>query len=218
MILNLYPIWEWITRMGRQPASSQRALVNTNAYPRFPPPPPEELLSRPAYYNNLLYQRRYLTPSGDEEDTPTFALYRLYEHLIINRTTGIRNELEGFWFNRWPVESIPDPQGHSEPARYAVFACIPALMVVLAYNKRIELGIPRKADAIMALEEMDEYQKEEQMYESGPEWTRNIKPLEEVLKIPHEGGETLDSFDEQRASLQLKEKNILCWQPYIHFI
>lgn len=90
--------------------------------------------------------------------------------------------------------------------------------MVLAYNKRIELGIPRRADAIMTLEEMDEYQKEERIYESVPEWTYKVKPLEKVLKIPHEDGATLESFDDQRTSLELKEKNILCWQPHIHFI
>ena len=148
---------------------------------------------------------------------PLFALYRLYEHLILNRTIGLRNELERFWFNRWPVSSIPDPHDHSEPARYTVLACIPTLMV-LAFNKRIELGIPRHADAIMSLEEIEAYRNEEKVYESVPEWTLKVKSLEEVLKIPHDGGETPESFDDERASRQLREKNILCWQPHIYFI
>lgn len=81
---------------------------NSYAYPIFPPPPPEELLSKSSFYDNLLSQRENLAPFGSV-DTPLFALYRLYEHLVLNGTTGLRNELERFWFNRWPVSSIPDP-------------------------------------------------------------------------------------------------------------
>ncbi|EEQ32223.1 conserved hypothetical protein [Microsporum canis CBS 113480] len=181
----------------RRPAAE--AISNPNAYPRFPPPPPEELLSRSAYYNDLLSQRENLAPADSPGDTPLFALYRLYEHLVLNRTTGLRNELERFWFNRWPVSSIPDPEDHSEPARYAVLACIPALMV-LAFNRRIELGIPRRADAIMTMEEIEEYRNEERVYEQVPEWTLSVEPLQTILKIPHDGGETLESFDDKRAT------------------
>jgi hypothetical protein len=90
--------------------------------------------------------------------------------------------------------------------------------MVLAFNKRIELGIPRHADAIMTQEEIEAYQNEERVYESVPEWTLKVEPLEAVLKIPHDEGETLESFDDERASRQLQAKNILCWQPHIHFI
>ncbi|KJF61169.1 uncharacterized protein CIMG_11548 [Coccidioides immitis RS] len=213
--MNLKNIFSHLAR--RHPASAEVISSNPNAYPRFPPPPPEELLSRSSYYNNLLSQRENLAPPDSPTDTPLFALYRLYEHLVLNRTTGLRNELERFWFNKWPVSSIPDPQDHSEPARYAVLACIPALMA-LAFNKRIELGIPRRADAIMSMEEIEKYRNEERVYEQVPQWTLSVKPLQAILKIPHDGGETLESFDDKRASPQLREKNILCWQPHIHFI
>lgn len=90
--------------------------------------------------------------------------------------------------------------------------------MVLAFNRRIELGIPRRANAIMTMEEIEEYRNEVRIYEQVPEWTLSVKPLQTVLKIPHEQGETLGSFDDKRASLQLEEKHILCWQPHIHFI
>jgi hypothetical protein len=215
--MDLDALWEHVKRARGHSASREGTLPNLNAYPRFPPPPPKELLSRSSYYNNLLNQRKYLAPLDNPIDTPLFALYRLYEHLVLNRTIGLRNELERFWSNRWPVSSIPDPHDHSEPARYAVLACIPALMM-LAFNNRIALGIPRHADATISLEEIKAYRNEEKVYESVPEWTLKVKPLEEVLKIPHDGGETLKWFDDERASRQLREKNILCWQPHIHFI
>ena len=65
-------------------------------------------------------------------------------------------------------------------------------------------------DAITSLEKVEAYRNEENVYESIPEWTLKVKPLEEVLKISHDGGETLESFDDERASPQLREKNILC--------
>ncbi|OJD23954.1 hypothetical protein ACJ73_04694 [Blastomyces percursus] len=53
------------------------------------------------------------------------------------------------------------------------------------------------------------------IYETIPEWTKKVGQLEEV---PHEDGEVLESFEDPRASRELQEKNILCWQPHIHFI
>ncbi|KAI1982515.1 hypothetical protein LOZ53_005503 [Ophidiomyces ophidiicola] len=213
--MNFKKLFSCFRRRPREP--TEDISSNPYAYPTFPPPPPEELLARSSYYNNLLNQRENTAPLDSPGDTPLFALYRLYEHLVLNRTTGIRNELERFWFNRWPVSSIPDPLDHSEPARYAVLACIPALMT-LAFNRRIELGLPRRADPIITMEEIEEFRNEERIYEHVPEWTLSVKPLQEVLKIPHDGGGTLDSFDDKRASPQLREKNILCWKPHIHFI
>ena len=186
------------------------------AYPTFPPPAPKQLLSNPSFYNQLLSQRQYYAPKN-ENDTPLYGLFRMYEHLLLNRTTGLRNELETFWFNRWPVSSIPDPKDDLEPDRYAVFAAIPAL-IVLAYNTRIELGIPRHAEAVMTMEEIEEYRNADRLYENVPAWSKTVPPCKKVLSIPHEDGEKLESFDDLRASKQLAEKNILCWQPHIHFV
>jgi hypothetical protein len=217
-------IWRRLEKLcqcfGRQRGHDSRQNLeetpNPYRYPEFPPPEPQKLLSQALQYHRILSQREYFAPSG-AEDTQLFALYRLYEHLVLNRTTGLRNELERFWFNRWPVSSIPDPKDHSEPARYAVLACIPALMVE-AFNQRIKIGIPRHADAIMLDEEMEEYRHAERKYETVPIWTLSVRPIEETLKIPHEDGEVLSSFNDKRASPQLAEKNILCWQPHIHFV
>ena len=73
----------------------------------------------------------------------------------------------------------------------------------------------------------DELKKQEKKLETVPEWTKNVAPLKDTLKIPHmKGGrgdvtgefETLDDFDDKRASISFKEKNILIWEPHVLFI
>ncbi|KAF9247768.1 hypothetical protein DTO027I6_8709 [Penicillium roqueforti] len=188
----------------------------SNEYPVFPPPEPEELLARPNVYRERLFQRIYRTPKDKLEDTPLFSLYRLYESLVLNDNIGLRNEFEYFWYAKWPVVSIPDPQDPSK-SRYAVLSAIPAFLVE-SFNQRIELGLPRKADPIMSREEMEQYQKEDRIFESAPEWTDQVARLEDTLVIPHDNEEILGSFDDKRASEQLAAKNILHWQPDIHLI
>ncbi|KAI3116232.1 hypothetical protein CBS147333_842 [Penicillium roqueforti] len=169
----------------------------SNEYPVFPPPEPEELLARPSVYRERLFQRIYRTPKDKLEDTPLFSLYRLYESLVLNDNIGLRNEIEYFC--------------------YAVLSAIPALLVE-SFNQRIELGLPRKADPIMSREEMEQYQKEDRIFESAPEWTDQVARLEDTLVILHDNEEILGSFDDKRASEQLAAKNILHWQPHIHLI
>lgn len=188
----------------------------TDAYPVFPPPTPEELLAQPNVYREHLFQRVHRVPKGKNEDTPLFSLYRLYEHLVLNDNVGLRNELEYFWYAKWPVASIPDPEDPS-PSRYAVLSAIPALLVE-SFNERIKLGLPRKADSIVTREELEEYAKEEKLFEVVPGWTERVAALEETLVIPHDDGQVLDSFEDERASAQLAMKNVLHWQPHIHFI
>ncbi|KAK9856764.1 hypothetical protein MYU51_000679 [Penicillium brevicompactum] len=171
-------------------------------YPIFPPPTPEELLAHPNMYRERLFQRVSRTPHGEPEDTALFSLYRLYEHLILNDNIGLRNELEYFWLLL---------------SRYAVLSAIPALLVE-AFNERISLGLPRKADSIVSREELEQYQKEDKLFETVPEWTNQVPRLEQTLVIPHDNDEVLESMEDVRASAQLTEKNIMHWQPHIHFI
>ncbi|CAI7611794.1 unnamed protein product [Penicillium glandicola] len=189
---------------------------SNDKYPVFPPPTPEELLARPNVYRKRVFQRVYRTPKGNSEDTPLFSLYRLYEHLVLNDNIGLRNEIEYFWYAKWPITSIPDPQDPSE-SRYAVLSAIPALLVE-SFDQRIELGLPRKAVPIMSREEMEQYQKEDRIFESVPEWTDKVVVVQlgETLVIPHDDEEILESFEDERASSQLAAKNILHWQPHIY--
>jgi len=90
----------------------------------------------------------------------------------------MRNEIE-YFFRRytWPVRHIPDP-ADEDPMRYAVLACVPYLLVE-AFNRNIELGLPRNTPAIMTDEEIDEVQTRPKTYEEVPEWARKVAPLGE---------------------------------------
>lgn len=188
----------------------------TNAYPVSPPLAPEELLAHPNVHRERVFRRVHRIPKKSTDDTPLFSLYRVYEHLVLDDNVGLRNEIEYFWYAKWPVASIPDPQDKCK-SRYAVFSAIPALLVE-SFNQRIDLGLPRKADSIISREELEQYQKEDKVFESTLTWTDNVERLEKTLVIPHDNDATLESFEDKRASSQLAAKNILHWQPHIHFI
>jgi hypothetical protein len=104
-----------------------------------------------------------------------------------------------------------------DPERYAVLACIPPLLLE-SFNKRISVGLHRDTPAIINDDQLEELWARPRVYEQCPEWIARVPPLDKTLIIPHEGGATLTGFDDKRTSKQLKEKNILHWQPHIHFM
>src|SRR5262245_54864265 len=106
-------------------------------------------------------------------DSPTASLYRLYQFFIIDWTTQFRNELEYFCTQppRWPVSDIPDPQD-PDSARYAVLAVLTRLMCS-AFNRRIELGLPRDAPPIVL--DFEELARRPKMYETAPEWAGRVQ-------------------------------------------
>ncbi len=173
------------------------APANPSAYPSFPPPPPGDLLAKRTHYETALRQREYAASNG-AEDTPTFALYHLYEHFVVRDTFGILNELERFFYNKRPVKSIPDPEDFAEPARHAVLTYIPALMVE-SFNERNKIGILKKANPFMTREEFEAYKVEERIYKELPEWTKRAKPLDEALMLLGWERLVLDHFEDTRA-------------------
>ena len=98
-----------------------------------------------------------------------------------------------------------------------MLSVIPALLVEY-FNQRIDLRLPRKADPIVSREELEQYQRDEKIFETVPEWTIRVAPLKEPLAIPHYNYEVLGSFEDEWISPQLAAKNILHWQPHIHSI
>ncbi|EEP80014.1 predicted protein [Uncinocarpus reesii 1704] len=193
-------------------------------YPQFPPPPPNVLLSNRQHFTDLIHHRKYLTPPG-VQDNPLYSLYRLYEYVILDENTHLRNEIEYFWRNHsWAVCDIPDPEDE-DPERYAVLSCIPQLLV-LAFNNNIELGLPRDAPAIMTHDQMDEYRRREKVWEKPPDWVAKVPPVKETLKIPykkqvyveHPEYVVLEHLDNLEASEVFREKNILTARPHIYFI
>ncbi|WEW61203.1 hypothetical protein PRK78_006693 [Emydomyces testavorans] len=194
------------------------------SYPQYPPPPPDVLLSNREHYTGLIHKRKYLTPPG-QKDNSLYSLYRLYEYIVLDENTELRNEIEYFWRNHaWAVCDIPDPKD-KDPARYAVLSCIPHLLV-LAFNNNIELGLPRDAPAIMTHEQVEECRRREKRWERAPDWVAKVPPLKETLKIPHKKKVYVEESDytvlgdmnDPEASEVFREKNILMIRPHIYFI
>lgn len=115
------------------------------------PPAPQELIR-----GRLEYEQPLLRRVVDEgTDTPLATIYRIYEHLILDQHIEIRNEFEALWFKSdWKICDITEPCD-PDPERYAVLACIPALLC-LAFNKRIELGLPRHAPSVFTRDQLEE--------------------------------------------------------------
>ncbi|TLD07824.1 hypothetical protein PgNI_10154 [Pyricularia grisea] len=123
----------------------------------------------------------------------------------------MRNELEMFWWARWPVSSIPDPGEDGDPERYAVLACITAL-IVESFNERNKLGLRRaEPHSILSLEEQLAWAATPEVRETEPAWTSNARPLSRVLYIPtgDDNGEEITNLEDPKACPAFKKKNIL---------
>ncbi|KAH8592067.1 hypothetical protein B0O99DRAFT_654154 [Bisporella sp. PMI_857] len=173
------------------------------------------MLEQADNYQGLINQRRQRWPEG-EDDNSLYALYRLYEELMLNNRFNLRNEIEYFWNrHQWAVKDIPDPKD-DDAERYAFLAGIPHLLVE-AFNRNIGRGLPRDAPSVIADEEWDELNSREEIFEELPLWVSEVSALPEMLIIPRHN-EVLKTFDDERASPGFKEKNILLPHPHIHFI
>jgi hypothetical protein len=182
------------------------------------PPNPRELLRDRLEHEVPLLNRRI----DARTNNPFAALYRIYEHIMLDQHLQIRNEFEAFWLHRdWKVCQIPDPRD-PDPERYAVVACIPALLC-RAFNRRIGLGLPRNTPPIFTRTQLDAWRSQEREYESEPVWTRDVPQLNDELAIPRWDNEKrqfvpLGDSEKDKGSEAFAKKNILIWQPHIHFI
>jgi hypothetical protein len=228
-MLSIKSWWQRLYSRMRNTASSDLSANHNKAnqqpyepvpedYPTFPPPPPQHILQQSNAYWITVTRRKYAAPRGVFEDSSLYALYRLYEYIVLDKVFGYRNMLEWFWRqHQWRVFDIPDPQD-DEPARYAFLACITYLMV-RSYNARVSIGLERGARAIMTIEETEEARnrpEQERRYEKVPPWAENVPPLSEILSVPTHDGVTLNA-DDERADPDFLKKNILLWTPHIHF-
>ena len=140
------------------------------------PPSPRELITHRVVYEMPLLDRRV----NSDSDTPLKALYRNYEHIVLDQWAEIRNEFEAFWFHSsWAVRDIPDPKD-PDPERYSCLACIPKLLCI-AFNERIKIGLPRDAPAIFTGDMMEEWKKREPEYEEWPPWVEEVSPVSNPL-------------------------------------
>lgn len=60
---------------------------------------------------------------------------------------------------------------------------IPALLVE-SFNERINLDLPRKTHSIAMREALEQYQKEDKILDTVPEWANHVAPLEETSDFP----------------------------------
>lgn len=215
--LKLNDIDAPLCRLG--PREISEAFTESN-FPTWPPPNPKEILRDRGSYAERFIDRKYHAPKGIFHDQPLFSLYRLYEWIMVGHTVNMRNELELFWWKQWPVSTIPDPLD-DDPERYAVLACIPAL-IVESFNERIDLGLRREEPhSILSPEEQQRFASSPKNYESVPDWTGTVPSLEELLYIPQEVGlwqEQPTTLDHPQACAIFRQKNILCPKLHIHFI
>lgn len=196
------------------------AYASATEYPVFPPAAPSEILGGRDKWMSIIRRRGYFGPKGDEQDRPLYALYRLYEHLLLDYNVGIRNELESFWMHDdWPVADIPDPGPYigDDPQTYAVMACA-VLLMLESYNEKIDSGMPRDTPAILGPEDIERIKAlTTKNFEVAPKWVEGVAPLPEPLVITDEFGHTPAGPDDPAISPQCLQKNILVTQPHIYF-
>ncbi|KIY43951.1 hypothetical protein FISHEDRAFT_67696 [Fistulina hepatica ATCC 64428] len=157
--------------------------------------------------------RRSLFPS---QDNATASFYRLYEFVVVGWTIQLRNELEYFCTSHpdWAVGNLPDPADAQDPVRYALLAGLSHLMCE-AFNRRIELGLPRDAPAIVI--DWEELKSRPKVLERVPDWAERVPPLAEAVRIPDEKGNFVDA-DDPEVCTPLAKLNIIMPYPHIHFI
>jgi hypothetical protein len=155
-------------------------------------------------------------PYAKPRDTATAAFYRLYQFFIVDDIISYRNELEYFCSDHpeWAVDKLPDPKDTAHPSRYAALAAITYLMVG-AFNRRIELGLPRDAPAIV--EDFDELARRPRVLERVPAWAEAVQPLSNTLYIADRDG-CITQDNSSEISPDFKKYNIIMAEPHIHFI
>ncbi|KAJ8469928.1 hypothetical protein ONZ45_g16727 [Pleurotus djamor] len=181
-------------------------------------------IQRPFSFISRLLPRNK-TPK--HHDTPAASFYRIYTFFVLHDNIAFRNELEYFCRSHpeWLVSSLPDPYApnannedqppsHDEQLRYAILSVLTQLMCD-AFNRRVELGLPRDAPAI--IEDFEELQALPKVYETPPEWATRVQPLLRKSSIPNGEGRELDEDDED-VSEEFKDLNIIVQMPHIHFV
>lgn len=114
-----------------------------------------DIIGNRAEYWHSITIRKFGGPQGCFQDTPLFALYRLYEFVVMDRVLEYRNTLEAFWRRReWAVQDIPDPCD-SDPERYAFLAGCTYLLA-RSFNERVKLGLRRDNPPLITPEGADE--------------------------------------------------------------
>jgi hypothetical protein len=138
---------------------------------------------------------------------------------VLDDTLTLRNEIEYFWHRKgraWKVENIPEPPD-KEPERLAVISAIP-YMLAAAFNRLIDLGLPReRSTAVLSWELLEKLRQEPRAHEKVPQWALNSPPLAVPLRLPTNGVEPSEDVDVADLDPFLKLKNVLVCVCHIYF-
>ncbi|KAK8050083.1 DNA-binding protein [Apiospora phragmitis] len=177
------------------------------------------ILEDPAQYLSVISSRKSAAPQGILKDSPLFALYRLYEFIVLDRVLDYRNCLEAFWRRRdWPVSGIADP-ADDDPERYAFLAGCTYLMA-RSFNQRVKLGLNRNMPTLMIPEEAEAARNVPEhlrQWEEVPQWAKSVPPLSQPYALPTDDGEVLETRQDPRADPDFLAKNTVLWTPHIFF-
>ncbi|KAJ2974607.1 hypothetical protein NQ176_g5962 [Zarea fungicola] len=188
-------------------------------YPVFPPPPPLVIIDSPSKYWETITARKFGAPLGVFEDSPLFALFRLYEFIVLDRVLGYRNALEAFWRRReWAVEDIPDPNDENKERLAFLAGC--TYLLARSFNQRVKLGLRRDNPSLITPEEAEQARRVPENlrpWEKVPAWATAAAQVDEVMYIPTHDGEVLSGVDDPRADPDFLAKNIILWTPHIYF-
>lgn len=188
-------------------------------YPVFPPPPPRLMIKNRVQHWDTIVARKFGAPQGYFEDSPLFALYRLYEFIVLDRPLDYRNALESFWRrDGWDVQGIPDP--HDDNLERYAFLAGCTYLLARSFNQRVKLGLRRDNPSLITPEEAEKARNVPdhfRQWEKVPKWAENVAPLRDTLMLPTHDGVTIKDKDDPRADPDFMAKNILLWTPHIFF-
>lgn len=182
---------------ARRRRSSSTATVSQESLPTV-----QEILSARARSFSKYYHR------WTQHDTPLASVYRIYIALLSGQEPTIRNEIEHFWNqDQWTLSAIPEPTIQDSESR-AVLAAITYLLVK-AFNRLIERGMPRDAPAIMSQRMMEEMESRPKKLEQPPKWARDVHPLTQQLLIPDSRGAVPRDSQDLNVDTEMLKKNII---------
>ncbi|KAA8894746.1 hypothetical protein FN846DRAFT_999075 [Sphaerosporella brunnea] len=143
-----------------------------------------EAVLRHHYNAEILRQ----TPLFRARDTPLNTLYRLYQDLCAGLDYEMATETEYFFLHtgsRWRLSAIPDPK-EKDPVRYAILASMVEALVD-AFNWRLDHGRHRNGKHESACARRMATNQRKLRYETPPEWTRWVPPLDDYLDLVQNG-------------------------------
>jgi len=89
-------------------------------------------------------------------------------------------------------------------------------LMVRAFNRLVEQGLPRNSPAIIMDPEV--LAEQPKILEEVPSWAFSAPNLETPFSIPNEKGEFLEGPGDLKACKEFLEKNIWIEEPHIYFV